>query len=111
MATADRDRINAALERVWDNLLVLADMEEESGDPDTAAGYRWLAGHRKWPCRRDRHGHGYFWYWFGRQEGTMSESDELPLVRAVERKYHLSLAAAMREAAEVVGRWLKEGRG
>jgi hypothetical protein len=53
MSTAtDYERLLAGLDTLrwdWDYLRIVADSAEEAGDPKLAAGWRWLAGNRKWP--------------------------------------------------------------
>ena len=47
-----RAAIEAEVETVvWDDLFAIADTYEEEGDLATAAGYRWLAEHRRMPER------------------------------------------------------------
>jgi hypothetical protein len=44
------DRVLAQLDDVrWQQMLVIADAAEEAGDAVSAAGWRWMAEHRRWP--------------------------------------------------------------
>lgn len=52
-------RLNAALETcLWDQLLVIADRIEETGDELLANAYRWLVKQRLLPLWYDNH-----WWW------------------------------------------------
>jgi hypothetical protein len=117
MTDADRiASVNAELDRgPWDCLLVLADLAEERGEGELAAGYRWLARERKHPHRR-----------FIREDGTMAWiwiiSLSSPLLNpwnglprstwkalggsGVE---YCTVSLAFHAAAVAIGRWLAQG--
>jgi hypothetical protein len=53
-----RTTLAAAALEPWASLRIVADACEEAGDPARAAGYRWLAGLRKFPA-----GDRGLWWW------------------------------------------------
>ena len=84
-----RHSIDAALGKIWPELgggprhtpelqaeiaglyAVFADWLEEQGD-DRAIGYRWMAGHRKYPRRGNES-----WDWWGFHGGVDSQPEDL----------------------------------
>jgi hypothetical protein len=58
----DYDRTLAGLEACrWQQMQVIADAADDAGDAVLAAGWRWLAEHRKWVGRDLVHSAYYVW--------------------------------------------------
>jgi hypothetical protein len=101
----------------WFVFAELADLAEEEGDADQAAGWRWLAEFRKWPAHRRRTGAGerrYAWVATDRQEGLTEH--ELPgeLYGLVYPRRDTwggtTLSGLLAQTAGAVGRWLRRER-
>jgi hypothetical protein len=127
---SERDRVamEAALDAgPWDTLRALADWEEEHGGPATAAGYRWLAGLKKFPA-----GDRGLWFWMGPRihwsdglpaalvpasPGSANARLPMPVISGFrevigrQKGEFDTISQSYRAAAVAIGRWLKEGGG
>lgn len=104
--------LKSAATQQRDVLAALADDAEECGEPDLAAGFRWLAEHGRWPALRSRPG-GAYWYWCcGVRRQRFWDNWELP---AETYPGPIGPAASFGECLEggarAVGRWLLAGAG
>lgn len=112
----------------WLTLLALADLCEEEGDLDSAAGYRWLVAWKKEPHSWGAGGSGGWQWAVGQCELTPGDrpgrglpvnhwkagtKDDLPRVGALEGQLFVnsrSRSEAYRKAAKLIGRWLRGSR-
>lgn len=123
MNEADRAGLLRSLGSVlWDQMRVLADWEEDHGDPWLAQGWRWLADNQKMPTRISAYAAGRkAWCWYPVQsERDVLRSSHVPAeamrhlpkgdhwYRMVEFLYQGSLDECLLAGARAVGEWLRE---
>jgi hypothetical protein len=105
--TTEYGRLLAALATCrWDHMRVLADAAEDAGDPELAAGWRWLATRRKWP---NDYGWRHSWFLTAPRECVSRDDDRLPDSDAYDdppRDGFVLVTDALEWGARAVGRWL-----
>lgn len=105
----------------WEIMLALADLAEEQGDAYRAAGYRWLAKHKRWPVTPGYEFGMYDWCfqkrlaYVGNADWKAMAMDCLPGevedhgTQGVYEARREGLGKFMEETALLIGRWLEKG--
>jgi hypothetical protein len=125
MSETERRLLGELDEYRWFVMNQLADLADDEGNATLARGWRWLANNRKWPAH---HGKGPggggepFYYAFAEPDSPWQADEELSeheLPGDVDlggpdgprgvRPEHAKVSAALRHAADLVGRLLEAG--